>query len=210
MAEVKKSNDIDENVIEKAAEIIKSGGVVVYPTDTLYGLGVNALDSNSVKKIFEIKGRDFNKPLSIAVHNLEDAKKYAEFSPLALVIAKKFLPGPMTLILPSKTILPNELNQGDEKVRLRIPDNKIALELIKISGVPLTSTSANLSGGKDPITAEDSIDQIGDKVDYILDSGKCKYGQGSTILEIIDEKVEFIREGVISKKIINNFIQRPT
>jgi L-threonylcarbamoyladenylate synthase len=175
------SKNPDKKVIEKAASIIKNGGVVVYPTDTLYGLGVNALDKKSVQKVFEIKGRNFNKPVSIAVSSLNEAKKYVKFNSTALKIAKKFLPGPLTLILPSKFNFPKRLNP-DDNIRIRVPDNKIALELIKKSGFPLTATSANLSGGKDPISAKESAKQIGDKINLILDSGKCKHSKGSTIV----------------------------
>lgn len=194
--------------IEKAAEIVKSGGTIVYPTDTLYGLGVNALDRKSVEKVFEIKGRNYDKPISIAVSSLTEAKKYAEFSPLAVKIGKKFLPGPLTLILPSKNNLPKQLNP-DDKVRIRIPDNGIALEIIKKSRVPMTATSANLSGGKDSITASVAVKQIGDRVDLILDAGRCKYRKGSTIVKIADKKIEIIREGVIPRNKIIQFSQKP-
>jgi len=186
-------------IIEKAVKIIKNGGVVVYPTDTLYGLGANALDKGAVKRVFEIKGRKFNKPISIAFSSLEQAKKYVKFNYTALKLAKKFLPGPLTLILPLKKKLPENLTQGKNEIGIRIPDNKIALELIKKSGVPITATSANLSGGKDPVTAKEAIKQIGNKVDLILDAGKCKYSKGSTIVKIADE-IEIIREGVIPKE----------
>ncbi len=189
----------DKKIIEKAAEIIRNGGTVVYPTDTLYGLACNALDRKAIVKVFEIKGRE-NKPISIAVGSLTEAKKYAKFNPLALKIAKKFLPGPLTLILPSRLNLPRELNPNDEKIRIRLPDNDITLELIKRCKVPLTSTSANLSGGKDSVTAKEAIRQIGDKVDLVLDAGKCKYSKPSTVVDLTSDKIEVVREGVISKE----------
>jgi L-threonylcarbamoyladenylate synthase len=190
--------------IEKAVKIIKSGGVVIYPTETLYGLGANALDNRAVRKVFEIKGRDFRKPVSIAFSNLRDAKKYVKFDSISLKLAKKFLPGPLTLILPLKKKLPKSLTQEKNEIGIRIPNNKTALEIIKRSGVPLTATSANLSGGKDPITAKEAIKQIGKKVDLVLDAGKCKYRKGSTVVKIIDG-IEIIREGVIgTRKIMDN------
>ena len=201
MAEIIKINpkNPDKKTIEKAAKILRNGGAVIYPTDTLYGLGVNASDSKAVLRVFEIKGRE-NKPISVAIANLTEAKKYAKFSPLASRIAKKFLPGPLTLILPSRLNLPKELNPNDEKVRIRIPDSKIALELIKKCKFPLTATSANLSGGKNPITAREAIRQIGDKVDLVLDAGKCRYNKPSTVVDLSSNKIEVVREGVISKK----------
>jgi L-threonylcarbamoyladenylate synthase len=209
MAEIIKITEKNlKKAIEKAAGIIKNGGAIVYPTDTLYGLGVNALDEKSVEKVFEIKGRNYDKPISIAVSDLTEVKKYAEFTPLAVRIAKKFLPGPLTLILPSRNNLPKQLNP-DDKVRIRIPDNGIALEIIKKSGVPLTATSANLSGGKDPINAKEAVRQIGDKIDFVLDAGRCKYRKGSTIVKIVDGKIEIIREGVIPRKKLIQFSQKP-
>jgi len=201
MAEIIKINpkNPDKKTIEKAAKILRNGGAVIYPTDTLYGLGVNASDSKAVLRVFEIKGRE-KKPISVAVANLSEAKKYAKFNSVALKIAKKFLPGPLTLILPSKLNLPKELNPNDEKVRIRIPDSKIALELIKKCKFPLTATSANLSGGKNPITAREAIRQIGDKVDLVLDAGKCRYNKPSTVVDLSSNKIEVVREGVISKK----------
>lgn len=187
-------------IIENAARIIKNGGVVVYPTDTLYGLGVNALDGKAVKKLFEIKGRNFNKPISIAFSSLRDAKKYVKFNTVALKLAKKFLPGPLTLILPLKRKLPKRLTLGKKMIGVRIPDNKIALKLIKKSGVPITATSANLSGGKNPITAKEAMKQVGNKVDLVIDAGRCKYKRPSTFVRILGDKIEVIREGVIPKK----------
>jgi L-threonylcarbamoyladenylate synthase len=190
----------DEKLINLVAEEIRKGRIVVYPTDTLYGIGVNALDEKSVKKVFEIKGRNFNKPISIAFSSLKDVKKYVKFDPISLKLAKKILPGPLTLILPLKKKIPEVLTKGKKEVGVRIPDNKIALELIKKCGFPLTSTSANLSGEKNPINSKEAIKQIGNKVDLVIDSGKSKYSKSSTVVKVVDGKIEIIREGTISKR----------
>ena len=206
MVEIIKINpkNPDKEIIEKAAKIIRNGGAVIYPTDTLYGLGVDALNRKAVIKVFEIKGRE-KKPISIAVDTLKEARKHANFSSLALNIAKKFLPGPLTLILPSKLNLPKELNPNDEKVRIRIPDNRVALQLIKKCKFPLTATSANLSDGKNPVTAKEAIKQIGDKVDLVLDAGKCRYNKPSTVVDLSSAEIEVVREGVISKEELFKF-----
>jgi len=189
----------DKKIIEKAAEVIRNGGLVIYATDTVYGLGANALDSRAVKRVFEVKNRDSSKPISIAFENLNQAKKYARFNPLGLKMAQRFLPGPLTLIFHQKIKIPKELNP-DNKIRVRIIDHPVIGALLKKSKVPITSTSANLSGGKNPVTAEDAVKQIGDKVDLVLDAGRCKYSKPSTVVDLSSGKIKIVREGVIEKK----------
>jgi L-threonylcarbamoyladenylate synthase len=196
----------EKEIIEEAVRVIKNNGLVIYPTDTLYGLGANALSEFTVRKIFEVKGRDFNKPISIAVSSLNEAKKYVKLNQIALKLAKRILPGPITLILPVKKKFPKILTRGKNKIGIRVPDNKVTLELIKKCGFPLTSTSANVSGGKDSITAKDAIKQIGGKVDLVLDSGRCKYSKQSTVIEITKKEIKILREGVIKKEKILNYI----
>ncbi|MEM3407175.1 MAG: L-threonylcarbamoyladenylate synthase, partial [Nitrososphaerota archaeon] len=173
-----------------------NNGLIVYPTDTLYALGANALSKEAIKKVFKVKGRDYNKPISIALKNLEEAKKYFAFNEIAEKIAKKFLPGPLTIILPSY-VLPKELSPT-QKFSFRIPENEIALKILNSINFPLTATSANISGGENPINAEISIKQIGKYVDLILDCGKCKYSKPSTIIDLSNGKIALVREGVIS------------
>lgn len=191
-------NKPEKELIKLAVGILKNDGVIIYPTDTLYGLGANVLSKNAIKKVYKIKGRDFRKPLSVAFHSLAQAQKYVKFGKLALRLARKFLPGPLTIILPMKYKFPKELT-GSKNVGIRIPNNKIVLNLIKEFGHPITATSANISGNKDPVTADDTIVQIGDKVDLILDGGKCKLKRPSTIVEIPNNRIRIIREGAIKK-----------
>ncbi len=192
------SKNLDLESIKKAAKVIRKGGLIVYPTDTLYGLGADALDSKSVKKVIDVKGRDPDKPISIAFENLDQAKKYSKFNSLALKIAEKFLPGPLTLILYQKKKIPKELNP-DNKIRVRIIGHPVVEALLKEAKVPITSTSANLSDGKSPVTAKEAIRQIGNKVDLVLDAGKCRYSKPSTVVDC-SNKIEVVREGVIKKK----------
>ncbi|MEM1574556.1 MAG: L-threonylcarbamoyladenylate synthase [Nitrososphaerota archaeon] len=193
---IKIRNTIDNDTIEKVKNVLENDGLVIYPTDTLYALGANALSKEAIKKVFEIKGRDYNKPISIALKNLEEAKKYFIFNEIAEKIAKKFLPGPLTIILPSYA-LPKELSPT-QKFSFRIPDNEIALKILNSINFPLTATSANISGGENPINAEISIKQIGKYVDLILDCGKCKYSKPSTVIDLSNGKIALVREGVIS------------
>jgi L-threonylcarbamoyladenylate synthase len=195
-----KTNTNKSKIIDLLVHEIKSGKIVVYPTDTLYGIGVNALDKKMIGKVFKIKGRKINKPLLIAVDSLKTAGKYVKFNNTSLKLAKKFLPGPLTLILPLKKKLPKILTQGKNEVGIRIPDNKFTLEFIRKCGFPLTSTSANISGGLNPTTSAEAIKQIGDHVDLIIDAGRCKYKKPSTIVRIVNNEIEIVREGAISKK----------
>lgn len=195
MARILKAND---ESIKEAARIIKKGGLVVTQTDTLYALSASALNKRSIKRVYEAKGRDYSKPLSIMFYSLSQAKKYVKCNSLALKLAKKFLPGPLTIILPMKRKFPKELT-GSNKVGIRIPDNKIALELIKLSKVPITATSANISNGKNPTTVEDAIKQVGNKIDLILDGDECKFKKPSTVIEVQNHEIKILRKGVIPK-----------
>lgn len=189
---------LDMEIVRRALEVLRIGGVVIYPTETLYGLGANALDIQAVYRVFEIKGRDITKPISLAFRDLKSAKKFVHLTPSAEKLAEKFLPGPLTIILNSKMTFDEIL--GGDKVSIRIPDHPVAKALLAQTKFPITATSANLSGGKDPVEAKDAIERIGDKVDVILDAGKCKYGKPSTVVDATTEEISIIREGVISKE----------
>ena len=192
-------NSKDENAIEEAAEILKKGGVIVYPTDTLYGLGVDATDTNCVKKIFEIKGREFSKPISIAVGSVDQAKNICEWNENADKLAKKFLPGPLTLVLKLRKKMPIDLAAGSSNIGVRIPDSDFLLSLMKKIKFPITATSANKSGENDPINAEMAMEQVGKLVDLVVDGGPCKYEKPSTVVDLTSEP-RILREGVISRK----------
>ncbi len=192
-------NEPEKELIDIAVDVLRKDGLIVYPTDTLYGIAANALSNEAVLNVYRVKGRIFKKPLSIAFHSLSQSKKYVKFDSISLKLAKRFLPGPLTIILPMKHGFPKELTSS-KNVGIRIPNNKIALKLIKDFGYPITATSANISGNVDPVTAEDAIGQIGDKVDLILDGGKCKLKKPSTVVEVRNKEIITLREGAISKK----------
>ncbi len=190
----------EKEIIKKASRVLELGGVVVYPTETLYGLGANAFDHAAVQRVFEIKGRNPSKPSSVAFRDLDQAKKFLEFTLAAEKLTKKFLPGPLTIILNAKIEFEQFL--GGSKVSVRIPDHPVVQALLKEIKFPITSTSANLSGGKDPLEAKDAMEQVGESVDLILDAGKCKYGKPSTVVDCSSGEVEIVREGVISESAI--------
>lgn len=182
--------------IRLAAETIRKGGLVIYPTDTVYGLGCNPFNINAVKRVFEVKGRT-GKPLPVLASSVEDAEKIAEINEKALKIAKAFWPGPVTLILPKKPNLPSLVTSNQESVGVRVPNHEIALELIKLSNGLLIGTSANKTGEESPKTAEEAARQIGEKVDIVLDGGKTPLGTPSTVVDLTAEIPKVVREGPV-------------
>ena len=184
------------DVIEKAVEILKNNGLIVYPTDTLYGIGGNPFNEKVIKKIFEIKKRP-NVPISVAVSKMDMIKKIAYLNSTAIRICEKFLPGPVTIVLlKKKKNVPALLTANSEKIGIRIPDNKIALRIINRFG-PVTCTSANIHKGKNPVDIETAKKQFGDKISLYIDDGKCKYSKPSTVVDVSDGKIKIIRKGVI-------------
>ncbi len=165
---------------------------------------MNATSEDAINKVFEVKGRAFDKPVSGAVGSLEQAEKYFEFSELAYKVAKRFLPGPLTIILNSK-VLPKLLSPT-RKFSFRIPDNKIALGILGEVDFPLTATSANVSGGAEPIDADTAVKQIGEKVDLVIDAGRCKYGRPSTVVDLSGGKLVMVREGAISRDMLSSAV----
>ena len=182
--------------IEKALEVLGNGGIIAYPTDTLYGVGCDALNEEAVNKVYEIKGRDFSKPMSIAGSDIKMLEKYVTMSSEIRKLLNKILPGPYTVLLPKKDLISNLVTAGSDKLGVRIPDYDLILEIIKQFGKPIITTSANLSGEPDVTKYED----ITLPVDCIV-RGKCKYNQPSTVFDPINKKI--LREGVGLEKIID-------
>jgi L-threonylcarbamoyladenylate synthase len=182
--------------IQTAAQIVEKGGVVVYPTDTVYGLGCSPFKEDAVQRIFKIKG-ERNKPLPILASGIGEIEKIAQIPEKARELAKRFWPGPLTMVLPKKPSLPNIVTLNLNSVAVRVPNHDIALALIRISGGLLVGTSANKSGRKPPRTALEATDQIGREVDLILDAGQTPIGESSTILDLTGEKPRILRHGPI-------------
>jgi L-threonylcarbamoyladenylate synthase len=211
-------------LIKKAAKIIKDGGLVVLPTDTVYGLACDATNPSAVAKVFYIKKRPLSQPLSIAIGDYSYIYKYVgNLTDLAEKLAKKFLPGPLTLILNKSEIIPDIVTAGRDDIGIRIPDSKIVLMLVKILKKPIVIPSANIHNRPSPTTALEAINGLYGKVDpapnqvansqlliatskercgvdLILDGGKTRYGVESTIVSCLSNKVKILREGAISAK----------
>jgi L-threonylcarbamoyladenylate synthase len=190
---------MDNLDFSKAIDSLKKGELVVYPTDTLYGLGADVFNIDAVRKLFQIKKRPFDSPLSVAVSDISELDKIAILNSTSRNLADIFLPGKLTLILNKKKIIPDLVTAGRKKVAVRIPDNRIALKLLSEFG-PLTATSANIHGKKTPVIIKDIIMQFkkGDIGSY-LDIGKVE-GKPSTIVDASDKDVKILRLGAIKEK----------
>lgn len=190
--------------IKEAVKILKSGGTVIYPTETSYGLGADATNKKAVKKVFAIKKRDPTKPMTIIVSSLKMAKEYADFNSLSLKLAKQYWPGALTLVLPLKKGLAKPIFaqvKGECKnLGVRLSPNPIALAIVKKLGAPLISTSANLSGDAPGYQIKDIISQFKDKSnkpDLIIDAGKLPKIDTSTVVKAGDKGVKILRQGPV-------------
>ena len=199
--------NIDETAIEKAAEIIKNGGLVAFPTETVYGLGANALDAEASKKIYEAKGRPSDNPLIAHIASLDTLDEIVEdVSDVAKKLIDKFWPGPMTLIFKKKDLVPDSTTGGLKTLAVRFPENEIAKALIEKSGVPIAAPSANTSGKPSPTKGEHVIEDLDGKVDMILDGGVVGLGLESTIIDVTD-KPTILRPGFITQEMLEQVIE---
>ena len=184
--------------LEKAADIIKNGGLVAIPTETVYGLGANGLDEDAVARIFEVKGRHQDNPLILHISGPEEIERYCHHIPQAAYdLAETFWPGPLTMVLPAKRCVPLRTTGGLFTVALRCPDHPAALAVIRDSGVPIAAPSANISGKPSTTTAQHVLDDHMGKIPLILDGGPCRVGVESTIVDLTGERPRLLRPGGI-------------
>ena len=188
----------DAIALGEAAEIIKHGGLVAFPTETVYGLGADATDEAAAKKIYEAKGRPSDNPLIIHVSRPEDAERYAHTSELYYRLAKAFMPGPLTVILPKKETIPSSVTGGLDSVAVRCPSHPIATALIEAAETAIAAPSANLSGSPSPTCAEHVISDLTDRVDMIIDGGESEIGLESTIVKLEGDSATLLRPGAIT------------
>lgn len=185
--------------IEKAAEAIKSGEIVAFPTETVYGLGADGLNPTAVAKIFEAKNRPSFNPLILHIASAEELNELVNIKSEKIEkLISEFWPGPLTLVLPKKETVPDIVTAGNPTVAVRIPKHPVALELIKASQTPIAAPSANTFGFLSPTTAKHVEKQLGDKINIILDGGKSDVGVESTIIEVAEDKIYLLRPGGIA------------
>ena len=188
------ANKPEKDKIKAAISVLKRGGTIVYPTDTVYGIGANILDVEAVQKVYQVKKRSPLKPISACVSKIEDIHKIAYMDKNTEKMVEKILPGPFTVILKKKENVPSILTSGGEKIGVRIPDSKVCMELS--SAFPITTTSANISGEKIPESLNGILKQVGGGVDLILDAGVCKHGIHSTVIDMTDSP-KIVRKGAV-------------
>ena len=191
--------------LAKAKEIVAQGGIIAYPTETFYGLGADPYNKDAVKRLFELKGRGFDKPISILVKDEAALQQVVTTVPAAAEeLIRRFWPGPLTIIFRASPQLPTLLTAGTGKIGVRISGNPITQKLLDTIDRPLTTTSANPSGKMSPVTAEEIASYFDDNLDLILDGGELPGRLGSTVVDVTGGKVVIVREGEIpGEKIIN-------
>ena len=189
----------DPQTCDVAAKILREGGLVAIPTETVYGLGANGLDESAVAKIFIAKGRPQDNPLILHVADPIQMELFAHDIPAeAYLLAEKFWPGPLTLILPAKDIVPKTTTGGRSTVGIRCPDNETTREIIRLAGVPVAAPSANNSGKPSTVTAAHVLlDHVG-KIDAVVDGGPCSVGVESTIVDLTERPARLLRPGGIT------------
>lgn len=191
--------------IRVSSRVVRSGGLVVYPTDTVYGLGCDPLNVKAVRRVFRVKG-DRKKPLPILACSLADIENIAYLSDVARRIAARFWPGPLTLVVPKKPALPEAVTCGLGSVGVRIPKHDVAIQLMRLSDGLLVGTSANKTGQKPPQTASRAAKQLGEEVDVILDGGPTPLGVSSTVVDLAAEEPRILREGPVSSENISDVL----
>lgn len=181
-------------LIQRVVECLKQGGVIIYPTDTTYGLGCDIFNRKGIKKIFQIKQRDSRKPFSFICSDLAEVASYAQVSNFAFKIMKRHLPGPYTFVLEASKVVPDSVSTKQKTVGVRIPDNAICHAIVKELGHPLITTSANLSGEEtlqDPLLIDESMGRL---VDFVVDGG-ISLGEASSVISLLDDRIEVLRQG---------------
>ena len=200
---VKMTTANNEQALQKAGQILKNGGLVAFPTETVYGLGANGLDAAACVKIYEAKGRPSDNPLILHVADRAMIAMIAkEVTPMAEKLLAAFCPGPITLIMKRRKVVPDRITGGLDTVGIRMPEDDIARAMIKAAGVPVAAPSANISGRPSPTTAAAVYHDMAGKISLILDGGSCHFGVESTIVDTTGKKAVILRPGAITKEML--------
>lgn len=188
-------------MIRLASEVIENGGVIIFPTETVYGLGASPFNKKAIRKIFKLKGRSLKNPMAVIVSKFSQIKALVKkITPKAKELMKKHWPGPLTLVFEKSKKIPDYVTSGRKTIGIRMPAHKVPLALIEKCGIPLVATSANLSGLKPSKTAKEAMGQIRG-ADLILDGGMARLGQASTVVDVTDEPAKMSRRGTLKVKI---------
>ena len=195
--------------IDEAAALLKAGGLVAVPTETVYGLACNGMDTNAVERIYEVKGRPAVKPISLMVYSSDSIEKYcADIPRAAHCLANQFWPGPLTIVLKAKPLIPDIVRASGETVGLRCPDHPVTLALLKETDFPLAVPSANPSGKPSPKNAGDVLAYYDGKIEAVIDGGECGVGVESTLIDLSSSPYRILREGALSEEIVFNALMK--
>lgn len=200
-------NNLNYDKLREPAQIIKKGGIVIFPTETVYGIGTNGLDENAIQKLYEVKQRPLNKPISLLVNNIEMVEKIAKnITEVEYKLMEKFFPGPLTIILEKRDIVPDILTSNTNTIGIRMPSGEIAKKLIEFAGVPIATSSSNISGKPSGTNITDIKKDFEGKADCFIDNGESELGIPSTVIRIIDNIPHILRQGAISEEEIRKVI----
>ena len=197
----------DNASVREAADILKAGGLVAFPTETVYGLGANAFDASAVLSVFTAKGRPADNPLIVHIYDRNQLDEICDIPPRAPVLMDAFWPGPLTILFPRKPVIPDVVTAGLSTVAVRMPSHPVALSLLRTSSLPVAAPSANRSGRPSPTTAMHVLEDMKGIIPMILDGGACEIGLESTVLDLSNEKPVILRPGGITKSMLEEVLQ---
>ena len=201
------AEQIKDDDFQQAGEILREGGLVAFPTETVYGLGANGLDTDAMDKIYAAKGRPSDNPLILHVPNAESIKPLVKEIPnTAKILIEAFWPGPLTITLPKSDLVPDRATGGLDRVALRCPDHAVCRNILELAGVPIAAPSANISGRPSPTSAQAVYDDMNGRIPYIVDAGICTIGVESTVVEVRDDGVTILRPGGITKEMLEQVV----
>lgn len=203
METIRLTTENEQECARRAAEVLRAGGVVIYPTDTLYGLGADAFSDEAVEKIYRIKARDESRPVHCVVTDIEMASQYAEINETARKLAEKFFPGPLTIVVEKKSEVQEGIARHARAVGFRIPKNDFCGALARELGKPYTTTSANVSGKPTMSTVSKILEQFGragNEVDLVIDAGELPKSFASTVVRVLGSEIRILREGAIPSR----------
>ena len=199
--------EANTEAIERAGEVIREGGLVAFPTETVYGLAADAFDQQAVDRVFEVKGRPANNPLPVQIASRSDLPKLVSVTPpIAERLMDRFWPGPLTLVFSACTEVSELVTAGTGKVGIRMPDHPVALALIEAGGTPIVAPSANVSGEPPPTTAQEVLEYLDGKIELILDAGPTRLKVSSTVVDLTESPPRILREGSISREALLSHI----
>ena len=199
MSEVRIVPEGDGASGDEAVRVLRDGGLVCYPTDTVYGIGAAASDDAAVRRLYAAKGRPLDKPLPLLLADVSDAARVAEVTPLAKALAGRFWPGALTIVMRKAASYRSLALAGGDTVALRVPDHGLVRGIVRVLGEPITGTSANRTGTRAPLSAAEVAFQMGEMVELIIDGGRSRTRLESTVIDITCDKPEIVREGAVSR-----------